>query len=447
MMLSKLFTILATIMLITTTLQGSDLIPIWNQSLEDTIQDIELLPNGKEFMITTSDGEIQIRNTDNGELIRTHVDNSNQFMNGYFEITPDSTRAVMCISGLLQLINLEDFERLNFFTFEDDTIAKGFKDIALDPIKPYAYVIVTGREKTSGNNELRSKISIYNYETMKLVEDLTDYNSYEYTAIAVSDDGKYLATLNNGKAYLKVWDLANMELIRIEQLWDGESSNADWWCISKDIQFSKINSDDVYYSGFFTNQIKDKRKNGVFKFNIFSSYRSRVVEDGQYDEGKIALFDNEKRLLISDTSSIYVLNLENNELEYSNELNTLINVGGKVIYSNINNSFIGFSGIFIDEFIYDFQTNVNTDQSTVKNTISPNPTTGNVNISFNNKYLSFFRYDVINDSGQVILSNDIGFLQPTNNNLNINISSFPTRHYLIRVNSEMEEFTFNIIKE
>ncbi|MEZ4725476.1 MAG: hypothetical protein R2863_12550 [Candidatus Kapaibacterium sp.] len=38
-------------------------------------------------MLSSSTGEIQIRNSEDGELDRTHIDTTNLFMNGYFEFT------------------------------------------------------------------------------------------------------------------------------------------------------------------------------------------------------------------------------------------------------------------------------------------------------------------------------------------------------------------------
>ena len=110
-----LFTILATTMLIATALQSAEIIPIWNkESGAGVIQDMEIMPGGNEFMLTTTGGEIQIRDVLTGDTIRAFRDNSSLFMNGNFEFTPDSTRLVMGESGLLQLVNLENFERIKY---------------------------------------------------------------------------------------------------------------------------------------------------------------------------------------------------------------------------------------------------------------------------------------------------------------------------------------------
>ena len=438
-----LFTILATTMLIATALQSAEIIPIWNkESGAGDIQDMEILPGGNEFMLTTGGGEIQIRNTENGELIRSHTDNTNLFMNGYFELTPDSTRVVMCISGLLQLINLENFERLNYFAFGNDTIAKGFKDIVLDPIKPYAYVLITGWEKTSGKNELRSKISVYNYETMELVKDLTDYGDYEYTAIAVSDDGKYLATLNDGKAYLKVWDLVTMELIRDVQLYDDKLPNTDWWCDSKDIQFSKLNSDVIYYSGNYPNKIYDsKQNNGIRKFIITTDANSFNIQERSLS-GKFILFDKDVRSLICTYGTIFFYNYLDKIQEFYNKPPPEIYVGGKTIYSEKNNYFVGYSGSNFCKFLYDRQTNIESEYEE-EIIIAPNPTNSYVNINLNCME-PIINYQINDINGLVLfqtsLQNHVGSLQ-------VDFTSYPSGVYFLSVICNNQPKTYKIIKE
>ncbi|MER3330060.1 MAG: hypothetical protein RIF34_10820, partial [Candidatus Kapaibacterium sp.] len=242
-----LFTILATTMLIANSLQGAEIIPVWNKALEDNIHDIEILPNGDEFLLLYGIAEgsrFQIRSIEDGELVREIPGYYASFAN--FELTPDSNRIVVTSGrgGDLELRNLQTFELIKGrFVSRPEGFSAYIKNIAIDPIRPYVYVTQYGNNGNSSNFEVKSKVSVYNYETMELVKDLTNYEGYEFSSIAVSDDGNYLATLNNGKAYLKVWDLETMELIKNIQLYDDELPNTDWWCESKDIQFSKLNSD------------------------------------------------------------------------------------------------------------------------------------------------------------------------------------------------------------
>ncbi|MCB0703626.1 MAG: T9SS type A sorting domain-containing protein, partial [Ignavibacteriae bacterium] len=79
--------------------------------------------------------------------------------------------------------------------------------------------------------------------------------------------------------------------------------------------------------------------------------------------------------------------------------------------------------------------------------ISPNPTTGLLNITLTNEVASFFRYEIISDSGQIIKTEDIGFLDNRNSQITINISTVVVGHYILKVFSNQEEFIFNVIKE
>ena len=79
--------------------------------------------------------------------------------------------------------------------------------------------------------------------------------------------------------------------------------------------------------------------------------------------------------------------------------------------------------------------------------ISPNPTTGLLNITLTNEVASFFRYEIISDSAQIIKTEDIGFLDNRNSQITINISTVVVGHYILKVFSNQEEFIFNVIKE
>ncbi len=79
--------------------------------------------------------------------------------------------------------------------------------------------------------------------------------------------------------------------------------------------------------------------------------------------------------------------------------------------------------------------------------ISPNPTTGSINISFSNRHSSIFQYEIISTSGQIVQSGELGYLNIHANTINMEISTIANGQYLLRVFSEQEEFVFNVIKE
>ena len=425
-------------MLIVIPLSSAEIIPIWDRTATNgEIFDIEFMPGGEQFMLSSSTGEIQIRNSEDGELDRTHIDTTNLFMNGYFEFTPDSNRIVIARSGLLQLVNISDFKRLNYFAFGKDTVIKGFHDLVLDPIRPYAYVTLNGHSRETGFNDKRCKIQVYNYETMELVKDLTPYGEYEYTAIEVSHEGKYLATLNDNKAYLKVWDLETMELIINEPLFD---INSDDWCRAKDIYFSKINPDLIYYSGLFTKSVNEDRLSGIFSYNIDSKVKRRFVKNGIYSGNKMIFWGNETRVLNSSVWRVGVINLVSDELEYYGQPPENI-YPGKVIYNEPMNYFIGMGGKNVSRFIYDNQSNVE-DNYKEEIRISPNPTNSLVTLSTG--CISSIKYQIYNSNGTSLINETIN---SQTNTINIDFNRYPSGVYFLTIQCDNESNTYKIIKE
>ncbi len=121
--------------------------------------------------------------------------------------------------GIAQVRNIaENLSVEGYFGVDSDSIIYGFTDIAIDPIRPLAYVTIYGWKGAHPNITTKSKVSVYNYETKEFIQDLTELGDYEYSVIEVSEDGKYLAVLNDVKSYLKVWDLETMEMVVNEKL-------------------------------------------------------------------------------------------------------------------------------------------------------------------------------------------------------------------------------------
>ena len=398
------------------------------------------MPSGEEFILTSSTGEIQIRSSSDGELIREHIDTTNLFMNGYFEFTPDSNRIVIARSGLLQIVDLETFERLNYFAFGKDSVIKGFGDVVLDPIRPYAYVTLNGHSRETGIVDLRCKIQVYNYETMELVKDLTPYGEYEYTAIEVSHDGKYLATLNDNKAYLKIWDLETMEQIINEPLFD---ENSDDWCEAQDIYFSKINPDLIYYSGLFTKKVhpKDIYPPSIYTFKIQSKTKELLLPNEIYGGFDMIFFDFESKILSSGGLAVSVLDLKTKKLEFYGVPPENV-YSNNIVYNEREKYFLGVGDKGISKFLYDSQSKVEANyEEEIR--ISPNPTNGFVNISSNCSE-SFIDYNISNINGILLIQSTI---ENNVNNLQFDFSPYPSGVYFLTINCNNQQQTYKIIKE
>ncbi|MER3329223.1 MAG: T9SS type A sorting domain-containing protein, partial [Candidatus Kapaibacterium sp.] len=408
-------------------------------------------------------GDIQIRDTKTGELVSTYPINTLSNYN-QIEITPDSNRCIITTGGnktigaTIELRNLSDYSLLSKDTLildgDKDPLGNPFiylfRDMIVDPVRPLVYVMI---EKTNFNvlDEFNDKfyLKVYNYESMELVKDLTPigHENENLKCFDVSDDGRYLAALNEGKAYLKVWDLETYELIKNKQLYDSKLSNPnDYWCEAQDIELSSIDNDLIYYSGKFPKINQSSYSGGIFEYYLSNNNIKKIEMDKDYAGGRFILFDNETRILNYNGVELDFLNLLEQTREF-NAVGTLeYPLGMKTIYSIVNKIFIGYSRQFIGSLKYDSRSNVETGLVEVIN-ISPNPTTGSINISFTNKHPSAFQYEVISNSGQIAQYGVLGYLNLDANSINLDISSVASGHYILRVFSEHEEFVFNVIKE
>lgn len=426
-------------------LHSAEIIPVWNKALEDNIHDIEILPNGDEFLLLYGIAEgsrFQIRSVEDGELVKEIPGYYASFAN--FELTPDSNRIVVTSGrgGDLELRNLQSFELIKGkFVPRPEGFTAYIKNITIDPIRPYVYVTQYGDNGNSNNFEVKSKVSVYNYETMELVKDLTNYEGYEFSSIAVSDDGKYLATLNNGKAYLKVWDLATMELIRDVQLYDDKLPNNEWWCDSKDIQFSKLNSDVVYYSGRFPSNEQDKFYNGIMTYNIMED-KSTNKWLNYFIGGKFILFDGEKKLMNCNSTYVDIFDLNSQSLNTRISLSIDVPIQERAIYSSEKQIFIGNAKHLIGAIKYDRESNIESlyEEEII---ISPNPTNNFVNINLNCTE-PIVDYQINDINGLTIFQSSI---QNQVGNIRIDFTSYPPGVYFITINCGNDVKTYKVVRE
>jgi hypothetical protein len=438
-----LFTILATTMLIATALQSAEIIPVWHtESGSGDIQDMEILKGGDQIIVLAGEGpeaQIQIRNTDDGELVRFYTTPIST--GSKLQITPDSTRVLMINGsfGQLRLLD-EQFTIINSFNFESDSIKIIFNALAIDPIRPLVYLSAYGGQYINGKYQSASKILAYNYETGEHFRDLTEFGEYEYTVINVSKDGKYFASINEGEAYLKVWDLKTMELIRDVQLYD--ETKSDNWCEPKDIQFSKLNNDVLFYSGNFpSSTVEIIKSGGIHKFTISSNSKTDNIQENPLG-GKFIFFDDEDRSLVYDHFAISFYNLKIKEQEYYNIPPKNIYVGGKTIYLAKNDCFIGFAGANNCKFLYDRQTSIETNYQE-EIIISPNPTNSFVNIELNCIDPNI-NYQINDVNGLMIYQSSV--LNNTGNLL-VDFTSYPVGVYFVSIECNNLLKTYKIVKE
>ena len=446
-------------------LKGAEIIPVWNKvngdgMIEEMIHDIEFLRGENQFILLAGwaeKGAIQIRDTKTGELLSTYPINTLSNYN-QIEITPDSNRCIITTGGnkeigpTIEFRNLSDYSLISkdSLKLDGDKDPTGnpfyylFRDIIVDPIRPLVYVII---EKTNFLlDEFNDKfyLKVYNYETMQLVKDLTPagYENENLKCFDVSDDGRYLAALNEGKAFIKVWDLETYELIKNKQLFDNNLTNPnDYRCEAQDIEFSSINNDLIYYSGKFPDKLKPDKSNGIFKYSYMNNLIEFIDLKVRYDGGKLILLNNENNILSYKGNVLYFINLRLNEIELTVYPTLEYPLDQKTIKTT-DGLYIGFSLAFIGALKYDSQSKVETvlEEEII---ISPNPTNSIVNINLNcpNPIINYS----INDTNGIILKQST--IENQINNLQFDFSPYPSGVYFLTLNCNNQSKTYKIIKE
>ncbi|MCB0703339.1 MAG: T9SS type A sorting domain-containing protein [Candidatus Kapaibacterium sp.] len=424
--------------------KSAEIIPVWHtESGAGDIQDMELLKGGNQFIALAGQGpeaQIQIRNTEDGELVRFYTTPIST--GSKLQITPDSTRVLMINGsfGQLRLLD-EQFTILKTFNIESDSIKIIFNALAIDPVRPLVYLSAYGGQYINGKYQSASKILAYNYETGEHFKDLTEFGEYEYTVINVSNDGKYFASINEGEAYLKVWDLETMELIRDVQLYDDKLPNNEWWCDSKDIQFSKLNSDVVYYSGRYPSNEQDKFYNGIMTYNIMEDKSSNTWLN-YFIGGKFILFDGENKLMNCNSTYVDIFDLNSQSLNTRISLSIDVPIQERAIYSSEKQIFIGNAKHLIGAIKYDSESNIETEFEK-EIIISPNPTNNFVNIELN-CIEQLINYQINDVNGLMIYQSSV---QNNTGNLLVDFTSYPVGVYFVSIECNNLLKTYKIVKE
>lgn len=436
---------LITIIAATILVRANEIIPIWNKTVEAPVQDMEFLKGQDEIIMIVGegqDGRIQLINPENGDLIHSYPE-SMSFISR-LAITPDSTRFIHISGNIAKLRNIDnEFSTINqfFIPQEEDSILLYFKSITIDPTRPIAYVTTEGWDKKNVDYADKYKVVAFNYETGEIIKDITPYGSEDYPVVEVSTDGKYLAIMNDGQTYLKIWDLEQDELILNEPLYDEDSQDN---CKPEDIYFSKIDESLIYYSGLFTKKLNvyDIYPPTIYTFNIKTDIKEIILPNDIYGGWNLILTDNEERVLSYNSNRLGIINLSSNTLEWYNKPPKNV-YSSNVKYNNLKDYFIGISNSSnISKFKYDRETSIHNDYFD-EIIITPNPTQSVVNISIdcNESEIGFSIYNV--DS--VLIYE--GATQSQTDAFNLDFSPYPTGVYFLTFICNNAIKTYKIIKE
>ena len=456
--------IITLLLLAATGLHSAEITPKWNRINEaGEIHDLEFLKGEDTFILIAGIGEkgvIEIRQTETGELVRSlpipYLSYKNQI-----EVTSDSSKILITTGGdkesqpTIELRNINDFTLINSFKLEMDADSldeKGgklyyrFRQANVDPIRPLIYTIVEKTNYISNYTPEKYWLRVYNYETMEEVTDLTPvgYENENLKCFDISDDGKLLAALNDGKTFLKVWDLENLKLIENIKIYDNDYDlDPNYYaCVLDDIEFSSVDNNLIYLSGKIPDKSVEYSSYGFYKFLISEKLKIKEMIDMNKVGGRFTFFSDESRVLLSGGVMNSVFNLIKNERELYAPTDIKYPTGSIVLYSNLQNCFLGAASHIFGTYRIDTESNI----IEIKNNnhfISPNPTNSHVNLNLNCISESA-SYSIVNQIGKqleqkTILSNS--------NELRLDFSAYPSGVYFLTINCGNDVKTYKVVRE
>jgi len=416
---------------------------IWETEQIGGINDVLVSPLGEIFYNVTG-STIQIRSIEDGTLIDYFI--PDDMPNHITDISITDDGRLMAMSGdnphivIYDLVEKREIKRLTALVFEQEEFGKNVE-----------------------------------YEAEKWVCSSISPDGTKVTGVAISDRGR-------NKSNFIVFDVESENVIyesrRLSYDMNNPSSSNYWWrsaeftpdgkYIVSQLDYGTENSygpDSIYIHNANTFEIYDVVLNRYSESNLFFNLSNSQSEFTYYDTNvdKISIFNISTKksietnikpsiwsftfLRISDFI-IYAYDSEFQLYDYVNDkiLHKYVTIGkgwattldDRILISSYYNKILGINTFIIKTSIdNDYEEEI---------VISPNPTTGNINIQLNNQLSSEFQYELINVSGQIIKSSTLGFVSQ-NGQSSIDISDVPNGHYTIRVYSNREDFTFSIIKE
>jgi len=442
----KRFLVLIALLLATITLQAGELVFHWNKMAESKVYDIEFYPDNNYFILCTAN-DIQIRNTEDGEIFKTY-----QFGATEIEFTPDSSKVLLIPTGgetgRIQLRDIKDMSLIKEYTLPKDEngLNHYFKQLAVDPKKPYVYAIATKMGEIPYQGMfIENKIIVYNYETMEEVKDITPvgFENKFYDNIAISSDGKYLSFINQGESYLVTIDLSTQKVLQTFKICNNYSEgggHGGWTCC---IKFSELNSDKIYFTGNFPQSNTDLEEHcGLF---IYSISENKIIDSTfgvgseRVSEGYFSLIKNEERMLFTNKFVLYVINLNDLLKEISSGT---YYISQQILYSKSKDVIIGRGEKHLTKLTYKNGSQVKPEPEIYK-TLYPNPTTGTVNIEFNCKSANL-KYELYDSNGSLIRS---GTIENNTSIFQLDLSNYSNSIYFIKIYCDSDVQTFKIIKE
>ncbi|MFW6232835.1 MAG: T9SS type A sorting domain-containing protein, partial [Bacteroidota bacterium] len=263
---------------------------------------------------------------------------------------------------------------------------------------------------------------------------------YAYECLAISPDGKYLATINDGRSYLKVWDLSNFELM-VDYPLHNPATFPNQTGKTRDMVFSENDPSEIIISGNFPTN--DFHYHGFLKYDVV---KNAIVPYpfAETGVGTIVLFDGEKRILSISSMFNEILNVDTEKLEYQ-FLQKWLEPGSwsKGIYSKKHDKFIGWISAYASSGTYNRGVSVIGDNEK-KGVIYPNPTTNLAYIPLVCKSPEI-HYEIFDFAGHILFKTEL--INPEIDQIEIDLTKYPNGTYFVKLYCGDIVKSYQIVKE
>jgi len=445
-MIKSLFLFVAALVLLSicsTPVRAAEITLNWRKYIDSTqVNDLKFMPNQDQFIVGLG-FSTEVRSCDDGEKIIVYP-----FGSWRIEFSTDSNKIVtiLPIDGYktLQLRSVENMELLKEYILPPDEEGFGisFQEIKVDPVRPYIYALWS-KSKHEGSQWITyDKILIFNSETLEPVGELMPQTDLLLYNLAVSKDGKYLAVMNAGyTSKLMVWSLDTRQQIIEKQI----GNSGQGWSDPRDVKFSEINTDKIYFTGQFYQPGNAETLEGLCIFSISQNKimdSTFALDSNRIFDSFFLPFEKESKIIASNGVMFYILDLIVNKKVY--EKFNLVEDGinsNIAIYNEKEKYFIGAASNLLNKFQYQPNTSVPSDNN--NEVIYPNPTNGLVNIPINCQ--SSVTYKIFDINGILIKSN-LANSPSVSNLLTIDCSDLLKGVYTIQIICDKYINQYQIVK-
>lgn len=405
--------------------QGEENKVLWVKEIDKQVRICKFMPDDN-FIMNNAYNLLQIRRTEDGGLVR-EVDFSQGLE--YVDISKDGKYvAVVGIGKLFKILDINTLEVYRDFklpiilwqSFE------GVSSVSFSPDGSKLAATAMGHP----HPEINSKIYIFDIESGEIIKELGD-SVINWYYVKYSPDGKYLALAMRNYPYsVQIYDANTYELYWEPSNQGGAGGRIDDMEFSHDSKMLAI-------------------QNGVIgmPLRIYDIVEKTTIleEFNQEAWSRSFVFSpDDRRLYLSKPFLSYYDIYERNVVQViSNKINGLGS-----LYINIKgNKLISRSALGLVLFQIQSVSSISDKSINELNILFPNPTENTISLNYELNYPSDVSYIITNSIGEQIKQNDLGFFEPGNHELIINIGEIQTGAYFLRIITDKDSLTYKFVKE